>query len=291
MARDTAPGFGGGAFLSGMAMPFRGAAFLFRHRGLKRYAALPLLVNAILYVIALMLVFWLLYRWRIAVVEWSFWAPLGGWLAAAVNWLGRFAKVVVGIMVFTAAFFTFTAVGMVLASPFNDLLSEKVEAAYAGSARDAAGIPWRITAAALLASVADSCVTLCRQILYALLALPFLFIPVIGFIPLFLVGSYFSGFGFIDSAMSRNHLYGRYKNLMTAGNALRIIGFGAAMQVLFLIPFAGLLLLPVGVTAGTLMYCDTDWGALFAAADMAPPPGFVPPVGKGGDTDGNRRPA
>ncbi|MDR1611812.1 MAG: EI24 domain-containing protein [Planctomycetota bacterium] len=263
-----------------MRLPLTGLKFLYKNRGLKRYAVLPLLFNILLYVLVLALLFWLLARWQIGAVAWDFWGPVGGWLAAAVNWTSWILKAAVGLAALAVTFFSFTAVGMVLASPLNDLLSEKVEAAYAGTEKKLS-LPLRLTLRATLNSMLGSLLTALRQLVCSLAALPFLLIPVIGFLPIFMVGAYFSGFGYIDSAMARNFLRPRHKKLLTDGNFWKIAGFGTGMQFLFFIPFTGLLLMPVGVTAGTIFYCDGNWTSLFQRSGVAPPIGFQVPTRRG----------
>ncbi len=166
---------------------------------------------------------------------------------------------------------------MALASPLNDILSEKVEMVYLGGAEKLA-LPFRFTTGAALLSFGDSLWNVCKQLFFTVLVLPFLLVPAVGFVPLFLVGGYFAGFGFLDSAMARNFLRPKHKKLLANSCFWQIVGFGAAMQALFAIPFLGLLLMPVGVAAGTLLYCDGDWEELLREAGMAKPAGFVPPV-------------
>lgn len=267
------PDFRLGDFLQGLGLPFRAVAFLFRNRGLKRYAVLPLILNILFYALALSLFFHLLWNWEVGTVAWTFWGPVGGWLASAVNWLGWILKLVVAMLAMGVAFFTFTGVGMVVASPVNDILSEKVEAVHRG-ADSRNSLPLRFTFKAAMLSLYDSLGNLGRQLLFTLLALPFLLVPFIGFLPLFVVGCYYSGFGFLDTAMARNFLRPAHKRLMTDRHFWKILGFGTAMQACFMIPLLGILLLPVGVTAGTLAYCDEDWESLLAGNGMELPPGF-----------------
>jgi len=270
------PSFRPRGFTRGLFLPFRGMSFLFRNRGLKRYAVLPFLLNVLLYVAALAVFFYFLWNWRIGGVEWDFWGPVGGWLAGAANWMGWMVKLVVAMLALTASFFTFTAVGMVVGSPLNDVLSEKVELCCTGQ-RDKLDMPFKFTAAITMLSLYDSLRNVLKQLFFTVLALPFLFVPLVGFVPLFLVGGYFAGFGFLDSSMARNYLRPPQKKLMSDSRFWELIGFGIAMQALFAIPLVGMLLLPVGVTAGTLLYCSEDWERLLAEADMPPPKGFQPP--------------
>ena len=269
------PGFNLKDFTRGLSLPFQGARFLIANRGLKRYAVLPLIANIILYSAAISVFMYLLWRWDIYQVAWDFWGPVGGWLAAVVNWMGWLVKLVVAMLALGAAFFTFTGVGMALASPLNDILSEKVELACVGSR--SLDVPFRFTVKAGVLSFGDSMRNLVRQLVCTVIALPFLLIPLVGFVPLFLVGAYFAGFGFLDSAMARNFLRPKHKKLFSDSHFWEIIGFGTGMQVMFAIPFLGLLLMPVGVVSGTLLYCREDWRKLLANGGLAEPEGFIPP--------------
>lgn len=275
MAR-TLPGFNLSDFTRGLALPFKGMRFLLANPGLKRYAILPLILNVILYALAIGVFFHFLWNWRLGPAEWEFWGPVGGWLARAADWMGWLVKLAAGALGLAAAFFTFTAVGMVLASPLNDILSEKVEDVYRGGARET-DLPLRFTVAAALLSFCDSLRNLAKQLVCTVAVLPFLLAPVVGFVPLFLVGGYFAGFGFIDSAMARNFLRPKHKKLLADERFWEIVGFGVAMQAIFAIPFLGMLLMPVGVASGTLLYCSADWQALFDKGGMKPPGGFALP--------------
>lgn len=271
------PSFEFSAFVRGIGLPFRGMRFLLAGRGLKRYATLPLIANVVLYAAAITVFLYFVWNWNVYEVNWTFLGPVGGWLSAVVNWMGWLVKLVVVMLGLAAAFFTFSGVGMALASPLNDILSEKVEGAYLGGIQRMQ-LPFRFTFKAALLSIGDSLRNVGRQLVYTILVLPFLLIPVVGFIPLFLVGAYFAGFGFLDCAMARNFLRPKHKRLLVGKHFWEVLGFGAMMQALFAIPFFGMLLMPVGVTSGTILYCSEDWLQLLRDANMPVPDGFVPPV-------------
>jgi uncharacterized protein involved in cysteine biosynthesis len=88
-----------------------------------------------------------------------------------------------------------------------------------------------------------------------------------------LVSGWFAGFAFFDVPMARNFFRLRHKRLALGRHFWKILGLGLSMQICFAIPLLGLLLLPAGVAAGTLAWCDEDWDAVFAAAGLAPPSG------------------
>lgn len=274
--RKKIPSFDMAAFSRGFALPLRGLRFLLANRGLKRYAILPLIMNVVFYGMAIAVFMYFLWHWDVYHVEWNFIGPLGRWLSAAVNWMGWLVKLAIGMGALAAAFFTFTGVGMALASPMNDILSEKVEMTYIGGYTKMT-MPFRFTVKAALLSIGDSLRNLVKQLCCTVIALPFLLIPVVGFLPLFLVGAYFAGFGFLDSSMARNFLRPKHKKLLVDKDFWEIVGFGSAMQAMFAIPFLGMLLMPVGVVSGTLLYCREDWEKLLAEGGVPLPEGFVPP--------------
>ncbi|MDR3210629.1 MAG: EI24 domain-containing protein [Planctomycetota bacterium] len=264
-------------FWLGFTLPFRGAAFIYRHSGLWRYIILPLLANGILYVLAMLLFFYILATWDTGGVAWNFWGPVGGWLAFLANYFFVALKIAAAVLACVFAYLTFTGVGMVITSPLNDILSEKVEDAWRGSPQPV-NLPFSLSLWLSLLGIFDSLRTFLWQLLCILVAIPFLLFPVAGVIPLFVVGAYFAGFGFLDSALTRNFLRPRHKRLLARRHFWRLFGFGSSMQLLFLFPLTGLLIMPLGVTTGTLLYCQGDWPELFRQAALPFPPGFTPPV-------------
>lgn len=237
----------------GLFMPLGALRFLLSHKGIKRFAALPLIANAVLYIAAIFLGFYLLSQWDTQ-VAWEFWGPIGGWLATGFNWTSGSMKWIIALpVVFLLCYFSFTIVGMVIASPFNDILSQRTE--YIIRETQSESPPLGLTLRVMIVSLIDSLKIAATQVALVFLTLPLLIIPIVGFLPLMLVTAYFTGRGFYDIPLACNSIAGRHKKPYTQRRFLSLIGFGLAMELLFMIPFVGLLMLPVGVTAGTQMYC------------------------------------
>ena len=266
------------AFCRGFWLPLKAARLLWRESGVKRYAILPLVANILLYAAAFVLFIHLVSAWQWGSLTWEFWWGFGAWLSSILNVLLEFLKWPLLILpAIVACYFTFTAVGLVIASPINDILSERMEQRITHP-KETVTLPLRLTANATLRSLVDSLWIAVRQTFFSLLVLPLLLIPVVGAIPLFIVGAYYAGLGFVDVGMARNYFCGKHKKPLLKDRYWELMGFGAAMQLLFMIPFVGLLVLPVGVTAGTMLYCNYDWRRAFAAAGIEWPIGFIPPV-------------
>jgi CysZ protein len=262
-------------FIAGFSLPLHAAALLARRRSRWPWAIAPLALNVALYVAVIALAVWLIDRWQVR-VDWDFWGPVGGWLTAAVNSGAGLTKWLIALPVlFVACYFTFTAVGMIVASPLNDALSERAERAIVGERPDAvSGHGGAI--GAMVGSVIDSAAIVGQQIGYSLAAMPFLLVPVIGALPLLYINAWFTGRELVTIAAARHRLRRRHIRPVLARRRPQVLGLGVAVVMLFAVPFAGLLLLPVAVVAGTMLHCGIDWRAELAAAGVEPPAGFEP---------------
>ncbi|MBN2712925.1 MAG: EI24 domain-containing protein [Planctomycetes bacterium] len=267
---------GDNGFIGGFLLPFRGAAILLRGRGVKRYAVLPLLVNAVLYLAVLALLFYLVWNWEPGTYDWQFWGCFGDAVTWTVNAVLDFSRWILVPVYLVLAALTFTSVGMVVASPFNDILSERVENLLCHP-KQPVDMPLRLTLRSAILSVYDSLIITTKELGLSLLVLPLLLVPLVGAVPIFLVGAYYAGRGFVDVGMARNLLRNKHKKLLVRKCWWQVLGFGMAMQLLFLIPLLGLIFLPVGVAAGTIVYCEFDWSEAMKKAELAPPVGFIPP--------------
>jgi CysZ protein len=242
-------------------------------------AALPLIINTLVYVGALAGGAYLIHIWQPSVGAWEFWGPVGGWLSAFINWSIPALKWGVMILIFLASYFSFRAVGMILASPFNDLLSEHVEACLCEARKGAPPTPLQSARVAIF-SLGDTIWNVARQLFYMLLVLPLLLIPLLGWLPLFVVTAYFTGLGFFEVATARNLLRNAHKKPAVRVCRWRILGLGIAMEVMFVTPLA-LIVLPLGVVAGTLIYCEHDWERCLDTVSVPRPPRYEAPRRKG----------
>ncbi|NOR50917.1 MAG: cysteine biosynthesis protein CysZ, partial [Desulfuromonadales bacterium] len=115
-------------FSRGFFTPFRSVRILRLNPRLIQYIVIPFLINTLVFsgVVYLGLDFF-----GSTVVEYI---PQGdGWYWSALYWL---LWVVAVLLTAVLVFFSFTVVGNLLASPFNDLLSERTEEVLSGSDND-----------------------------------------------------------------------------------------------------------------------------------------------------------
>jgi CysZ protein len=238
-----------------------GLRMLARERSLWVWSALPVLVNGVAIVGAVVLfVAWLLDPVSTAISEWLAVADPASWYAwlwvgpiRLLAWLARF---VVLALFAVALYLAFVLLGGVLASPFLDVLSRRVEALCTGEVRDVAGPG---VGGALRASL--RCVAWEARRVGAFIALqtvilalglvpglqPFAALAALGLAAAFLPLDYT---GYLLDRRGASFRVRRRWIWQHRGPALL---FGLAALATFAVPLLNFLCLPWLVTAGTLL--------------------------------------
>lgn len=233
--------------LRGFLYPYRGVRFLFRRPALLGYAAVPFAVSALLYAGFAWFAGASIGRWI------DRWVPQGDAWYWTVLYYGVWAAAAAVALLVVA--YTFTAVGNLLLAPFNDLLSERVERAYAGRGPDE---PFRLSG--LASEIGRSFRAEAARL--AVLGSGFLVllvlswaIPPVGLVltvyTLFLVG-----WEYFDYSTSRWRLPFSSRAGVAARNAASFLGFGAGAALLLAVPLLNFLAVPACVAGATLLFCD-----------------------------------
>jgi CysZ protein len=254
------PGLGGGVacvgdFLNGVGDFWRGAAFLLARPSLWPWAAIPFLLNVAVFV-------------AVAWVGWHFgsaeigrllhatgdhwWSTVLGWLAGILFWLVMGAIVVFG----------FVPMATLVASPFNDALSEKVERLYAGVVLDRGFSPGRL-ARGLWCSLRGSLALTLKTLALMAVALPLYLLPpplgvVAGPAAQALIAIRFLALQMTAYSMDRRFYPFRQREAFLRANRWRTIGLGAMSFLAMTIPVANALFIPISAVAGTLLFCDVE---------------------------------
>ena len=241
----------------------RSLRLLRAHSELWPWCALPLLVN----VAAFALAAWVflanldalsgLLRELIAVADperWYEWLWVGP--VRAAGWLiGWVLLLIVGL----AVYFLFTVVGGVIASPFLDVLSQRLERIVTGAkGEEGAGgaLAGLASAGRAFREEAKRVVfLLCIQALFLLLMLvpglqPFVVAANLGFAALFMSLDY-TGF-----VLDRRGIRFRDRRAWLWRHRRAMLGFGGVALLTFLIPGLNFLCLPWLVASGTLLALD-----------------------------------
>ncbi len=247
----------------------RGMRFLVnKHPGLLVYCAVPALINMIFFGLTLAL----LAYFGGELKDWLF-----GLVAGEHHWFVEFLVTVLrGFIwvIYVLACLIMSAItvylgGNLLASPFNDLLSEKVEERYTG--RPAPPFSMARFLRGLFLTITEE---LKRLLFYIGVMVPLLLlhlIPVAGSIVYMVVSTWFTFYfltmEFISLPMARRH-YGFGQWLKTTRNNFALsTGFGAVATALLWVPLLNFVMIPLAVIGGTLLYCD-----LQESGHLPPPP-------------------
>ncbi len=231
--------------------PIRGSAYLIRglkllnQPGLRRFVMLPLLINSVLFSVAIYLLTQYFSGW---VDFWLNWVP--DWLDF-IDWL---LWPLFALLVMVGIYFSFGLLANFIAAPFNGLLAERVEQRLRGT------VPPDDSWKALLASIPHSLNRELAKLAYylprLLLLLLLSFIPLIGPLLWFLFGAWMMAIQFCDYPMDNNKIrFGEMKQLLKQ-QRLSSMGFGALVSLAMLIPVLNLLVMPAAVIGATLFWVE-----------------------------------
>lgn len=188
-------------------------------------------------------------------------AHLPGWLASVAGGLVRSVVTMVAVIgLAIGALFVFVAVAGMVTGPFNERLSEELEAALTGQ---------RSTPFSLAAFVHDFALGVwhgLRRLIGSLIGLVFVFalgfIPVVGTIAAMLLGAWLAAQGAAydcyDAVLARRSLSYRAKLAYLARHRQRSLGLGAAVAGMLLVPGVNLVALGLGAAGATLAALELD---------------------------------
>lgn len=219
------------ALILGLAAPFRGGAFIVRHR-LWGYLAGPVLLNLTLALAAAGLAYGLVDRWLPA--PGSGWASLGKLTLAAV----------LVVPIFLVAY-------PVVSAPFIDLLTEKVEAIVRGG-HPAVGF-W----AGALQAVAHGAAKSLLYLLAIVAATGLSWLTGVGAVLGVALGALFLAYDGFDYPLARRRVgfVGKWRYLFR--HPALTLGYSASASAVFLVPLAFVVAPPLSAVGATLAYLDT----------------------------------
>jgi CysZ protein len=226
----------------------RGARML-SHPSLRLFVIIPLVVN--------ILIFGSLIGVGFSYLS----AMMDSLLLGIPDWLGFIEWILwplIGITVSLIAGYLFTAVALIIASPFNALLAEKAEELVTGQPVDALeGL-----GAALLALPRGILRELTKLLYYVPMAA---FVLVVSFIPgintvapalWLLLGAWMMSIQFVDYPMDNHQLSFADVKEAVRSRRLSSMGFGGLVALCTAIPIVNFFVVPAAVVGATLLWCE-----------------------------------
>ena len=216
--------------------------------GLRVFVAIPLLINIVLFG---GMIYWAF----VQMSEITAW--LTGYLPQWLAWLTWLMIPLFFIGIYFVIMYTFTAIATIIASPFNGLLSEKVEQHLTGNS--VGDSSFKALVAMVPRTVAREFQKLGYQIPLLLIVLVLTFIPVVGMLssPLWLLlGAWMMAIQYLDIPFDNHAKPFSEVKQACRDNRLTSLGFGGATTALSLIPFANLIVMPAAVCGATAYWVD-----------------------------------
>tara|TARA_R110002110_G_scaffold91264_2_gene237650 strand:+ start:276423 stop:277169 length:747 start_codon:yes stop_codon:yes gene_type:complete len=226
----------------------RGARLL-THPSLRLFVIIPLVVNIVIFA-------------SLLTVGYSYLSSLMDSLLASVpDWLSFIQWILwplIGITVSLATGYLFTAVALIIASPFNALLAEKAEELVTGQPVDALeGL-----GAALIGVPRGILRELYKLLYYIPMAI---FVLLVSLIPginaiapvlWFLLGAWMMSIQFVDYPMDNHQLSFADVKEAVRSRRLSSMGFGGVVALCTGIPVVNFFVVPAAVVGATLLWCE-----------------------------------
>jgi CysZ protein len=215
-------------------------------KGLRRYVLIPLSINLVLFLTALVYLT----------------SQVGAWVDSIMGlipqWLDFLEYLLWPLLVMTVVLsmaFTFTMVANFIAAPFNALLSEKVELHLTGQALPEQGFT------AFLADVPRMLKREWTKFIYCVpralvFLIAFFLLPVIGQVVWFLFTSWMMAIQYCDYPYDNHKITFEKMRGQLRSDLTGSYSFGITVSIASMVPFLNLLVMPVAVCGATAMWVD-----------------------------------
>jgi CysZ protein len=238
---------------TGMSFAFSGFK-LISQPGIRRFVMIPLSINICLFASAVYLLVSQFKQWLESLLpDFPDWL---GWLESAIYWL---LWPLFSLMIIVLVFYIFTFVANLIASPFNSLLAEKIEALLKQQPLDTGpSFPlWKD----IIKSIATEIGKLFYLIRWFILLLIISFIPVVNLAApaLWIIfGAWMLSIEYLDYPMGNHRqTYKQIKNQKLEHKS-QSMGFGFGVFILTSIPLLNFLAMPASVAGATALWLEQE---------------------------------
>lgn len=248
----------------GFRIAFQGIAFLSRHRTLWKWAILPAAINLVVFAGAFAVFLYFYADLYALATGFLVLDPPQSWLAwlwvAPLRLLAWTIGLLLILTALVALFFAFLILGTAIASPFLDVLSQRVEEVVSGHLSED-----KTTLFGAFQDIGSSIVLELRKLGFFLaVQAVFVFLGLFPFFTLFTVVAaslftmLFLPLEYAGFAMDRRQISFRSRRILIWHQRWLMLGFGAAGFLTLLIPLLNLVCLPALVVGGTLLFLHVE---------------------------------
>ena len=217
---------------------------LVRQPGIRPYVIIPLIINIVILSAVIAYCNTQYDAWMLALTSW-----LPDWLQF-LSWL---VALIAGIIVFAVGIYLFSIVANIIASPFNAVLSEKIEERLTGSKVGQPINPMLIVVRSVGRELKKLIYFLPRFLGLFILSI----IPVVNAIAPFawvIFGGWMMAIQYADYAADNNQISFEDLRRRLERTPFQAILFGVIVYFLVAIPIINLILIPVAVAGGTVFW-------------------------------------
>ena len=235
-------------FFGGLQTTFSSVKFMWKNRELWPKVAIPAFINVVVFIITAGFMLWN-YEWFLLDQP-----AEGGWTYYVLIALWWIYRILLYPLLIVVSYFVTLLLAGIIASPFNEALSEHTERVMMGDATPAEEGWGALVTGGIRGIFMEIFTTVPRLFLVILLGL----IPGAGPILAAIVGAYFIAVTYTDYVFERRK-YPFKKKFDTIWKHRRMaLGFGVGANLLLIIPFVNFLTMPIAVVGGTALAITLD---------------------------------
>ncbi|MDT5036546.1 MAG: CysZ protein [Micromonosporaceae bacterium] len=234
-------------FATGTGMLFRGTGLVTRNPRLLLLGLVPGFISFVVVVAALATLLYFVNDLAAAVTGFA-----DHWSADLRHAVRVLAAIGIGAVAVVTAVLTFTALTLTIGDPFYEEISKRVDELSGGAPET--GVPWH---RALVWNLADSLRLLVLSVATSVVLFVVGFIPLVGqtVVPVLgaTVGGWLLAVEISGVPFNRRGMRLRDRRRLLRANRAMSLGFGVPVFVVFLVPFAAVLIMPGAVAGATLL--------------------------------------
>lgn len=237
-------------FSRGAHCLFLGFTWLTRP-GIRGYVILPLLINLVLFAVAIALGAHYFGTW---LHHWI--SVLPHWLA----WLDMLLWIIFALAAVVVLFYTFTLIASLIAAPFDIFLSMRVEAALTGHRPETGRSLTMDMVVGLRGQIQRLLYLLWRMVLIGIAGIVLTFVPLLGVLtPLlwFVFTAWTLAIIYSDFPLSNRGVTFTAQRVLFRPRRVRLLGFGAATALCTMLPVINFVIMPAAVVGATLLWTET----------------------------------
>ena len=223
---------------------------LMNQDGIRRFAYLPMAINALLFSVAIWFGYSQFDIWLNSLMP--SWLP--NWLMSAVMWL---IMPIFTALVSIIVFFSFSILANFLASPFNGPLAEAVERKLTGQAPTS--LPWQQIIKDTPSVLWNELIKIRYFLLWLIPLFIFSWIPVVNIVaPVlwFLFSGWMLTLEYHDYPMGNHQLKFPEQRDKLKTQRVLTLGFGLATLAVTMIPIVNFIVIPAAVSGATALYLE-----------------------------------